>query len=218
MSDLHLHGVGKHEEHLIQTVHALRPDFIAITGDVIDRHDRLAIFDEFLGLLDPAVPRYAILGNWEHWASIDMPALHRVYAKHHVEFLINRSVIFQNAKAQLLITGLDDLVGGTPDIGAALRGVTPAAAHVVLAHCPAQRDLWSAPGFTPLAMISGHTHGGQIQLAGWAPYLPRGSGGYVEGPYAGTPFDLYVSRGVGMSFAPVRFGCAPEIVHFTIDV
>ena len=68
------------------------------------------------------------------------------------------------------------------------------------------------------AMFSGHTHGGQVALPGVGPiYVPsrfgtRYEGGLIQGPR----FPIIVSRGVGMSILPVRFGVPPEIVEVTL--
>ncbi len=60
-------------------------------------------------------------------------------------------------------------------------------------------------------MLSGHTHGGQLSLFGFAPLRPNGSGRYVSGWYRDGAIALYVSRGLGVSILPVRIGVVPEI-------
>ena len=69
----------------------------------------------------------------------------------------------------------------------------------------------------PLSLcLSGHTHGGQIALAGWAPFRPVGSGRFVAGFYDVPGCRLYVSRGVGTSVLPLRWGAAPEVAVFDL--
>lgn len=113
--------------------------------------------------------------------------------------------------------GLDDLVGGRPDTRRAFAGTEAADAHLLLAHCPEHRDrLALAPSpfeaAVPSAadpaeitmMLSGHTHGGQVNLFGWAPMLPQGSGRYVRGWFRDPGrVPLYVCRGIGTSVLPV---------------
>ncbi len=77
-------------------------------------------------------------------------------------------------------------------------------------------------GLTTLRPIGPwHTHGGQVKILGRAPAIPRGSGSYVEGWYQGAAeaggqarAPLYVSRGIGTTFLPVRLGSTPEIAVF----
>jgi predicted MPP superfamily phosphohydrolase len=209
----------------------LRPDFLAITGDTIDRADRLSVLDSFLGLLDP-IQGFAVLGNWEHQAHVDRGALERTYSVHNINLLVNQSTVQEHRGKRLLITGLDDLVGGSPSLERALAGVRTSAQHLILAHCPAHRDVllhgaaWGSkldPTPPTLAgkngsvlILSGHTHGGQICLGGWAPVRPRGSGRYVAGWYTDGAIPLYVSRGLGTTLLPIRFGAVPEIAYFEI--
>jgi predicted MPP superfamily phosphohydrolase len=64
-------------------------------------------------------------------------------------------------------------------------------------------------------MLSGHTHGGQVTVGGWAPLVPPGSGRYVRGWFRGDGAPpLYVSRGIGTSVLPIRFGATPELAVF----
>lgn len=232
LSDLHLQRIGKHETRVAQQVHELAPDVVVVTGDAIDRADRLDVLDDFLGLL-PLSPRtFAILGNWEHWAELDLDRLAVLYAQHGIQLLVNESVTVEYPHGTLLLTGLDDATAGYPQISRALAGVRPTANHLILAHSPVYRDQMALaarprhvagrvvePGtdldrFAPEYMLSGHTHGGQVQLLGWAPLRPRGSGHYVEGWYRDARPHLYVSRGIGTSVLPIRFGASPEISMF----
>lgn len=239
LADLHLQRVGRHERRIAGAVRTLAPSLILLTGDAIDRADRLGTLDAFLGLLDAGTPKYAVLGNWEYFSGVGRLALERVYGRHGCRLLVNESVVHRHAGADLLITGLDDLLAGQPSLGASLRGHAPLAHHVVLAHCPLQRDYlrgrlparpWMASppppepdgaalvAHAPRLVLSGHTHGGQVNLLGYCPWRPWGSGPYVSGWYAsrdpGRAPDLYVSRGLGTADLPARFGASPELPCF----
>lgn len=231
LSDLHLREIGGHEERVAATVTELRPDVVVLTGDAIDRAGDIPLLASFLALLPPVHAKLAILGNWEHWAGVDLSRLADTYDRAGWQLLRNETAALPFGSAHLLVTGLDDLVGGRPDVGRALRAVAPAPDHLVLAHCPMQRDVYAPtsgllPGLPapeevdplllkPRFMLSGHTHGGQIAPFGWAPLRPQGSGRYVSGWYhdRGT-FPLYVSRGIGTSVVPARLGAPPEVALF----
>lgn len=237
VSDLHLRRLGSIHHHVADHLARVRPDLILFTGDSIDRAEKLPVFAEFLALLDPRVPSYAILGNWEHWGRVDLDALARLYARHNGRLLVNESAVHLHRGRRLGITGLDDLVGGRPDLFAAVRHAEPADARVLLAHCPAHRDrLWADQAEVRVAgtrvrpgvdldalgfrlMLSGHTHGGQVAFFGAAPVLPPGSGRYARGWFRDPgEIPLYVSRGIGTSMLPVRFGSVPEVAVFTMWV
>jgi predicted MPP superfamily phosphohydrolase len=215
LSDLHLKQIGDLEERLLEQVHARTPDVIVLTGDIVDRRGSLWQLELFLRRLPHAGRRFAIPGNWEHWAGISLESLERLYAGHGVELLVNRSAVFDHGGHRVRVTGLDDLVAGKPDADAALSAAEPCANHLLLAHCPAARDHLRLPrAHAPTFMLSGHTHGGQIAPFGLAIKLPHGSGGYVSGWYRDDGVPLYVSRGIGTSLVPVRIGATPELAHF----
>ena len=225
ITDLHLRGIGSLHRRVAAETRRARPDFALLTGDSVDRKYALPTLDAFLALLDPRLPKYAILGNWEHWSRVDLRALAAVYERHNTRLLVNESAVHPHPAGPVAITGLDDLVGA-PDLRAAVHGVQPAAVRLLLAHSPAYRDIVAAhagaiPG-EPLdvagitLMLSGHTHGGQIAVGGWAPLVPPGSGRYVRGWFRGDGAPpLYVSRGIGTSVLPIRFGATPELAVFT---
>lgn len=219
LSDLHLQQVGWHEERIAETVRDLAPDLVLLSGDVIDRGDRLETLRTFLSLLPATSVTYAILGNWEHWARLDLGALERLYKAHAVNLLVNQSVRLEHEGVSVLLTGFDDATGGTPSVHDALDQVEPAPNHLLLAHSPVYRDTLErdAPPhrFAPEYMLSGHTHGGQINLLGWALIRPEGSGRYLRGWYRDRQPFLYVSQGLGTSVIPARFGAPPEIACFT---
>jgi predicted MPP superfamily phosphohydrolase len=144
-----------------------------------------------------------------------------------VRFLVNESAVVTTTAGQLRVTGVDDDLTGQPDWGKATRGIPSGERlpHIVLQHTPAWRDTLNRAfddprARRPLAMLSGHTHGGQADFFGWRPLLPPGSGPYVSGWYREgerkNAVPLYVSRGIGVSVLPLRFGVRPEITVFEI--
>ncbi len=233
LTDLHLDSIGAHEERVAAAVAAQRPDVIVLTGDSIDDRARVGVLGEFLDMLDSRTRKFAVVGDGERSAGIDLRELGRVYAKRGCELLINDVADLEFGGRRVLVTGLDDLIDGTPDPARALVGSEPTPNHLLLAHCPAQRDAirWGrvtpaatariadgpevdlAP-FRPPWMLAGHTHGGQIAPFGLAPFRPRGSGRYVSGWYRDVVPALYVSRGIGTTLIDARYRAAPEVPVF----
>ena len=235
ISDLHIHRVGAMHRRIAAEVNARRPHFVLLTGDLIDRVQDLPVAEEFLRLLDADTRKYAVLGNWEHWCGVDAGVLGATYARHSCRLLVNETFVHWVDGRSVAVTGLDDLEG-KPDLVAALRGVSPADRHLVIAHSPAWHDRMDAdareivvdgavvkPGvdLAPYhvdVVLSGHSHGGQVSVAGWAPMLPRGVGRYVRGWFRDVHPPLFVSRGVGTSVVPVRLGSRPEVAFHTLWV
>ncbi len=230
ISDLHLHRFGFTEEKVIEEVNALKPNLLLLTGDVADRPDSLPVLDAFLQKVT-AKHKYAILGNWEYWGGVDLQALGSIYNRHGVTLLVNECVEYSHNGFIYQVAGLDDFTAGNPDerkIYADCKDESKGRASAFLnPDIPNPKLLilmQHSPGYfagrTPLEKrwhlltLSGHTHGGQISLFGIPLWTPPGSGPFVSGWYVTGYRDLYVSRGVGTSVAPFRFGSRPEIAVF----
>jgi predicted MPP superfamily phosphohydrolase len=99
---------------------------------------------------------------------------------------------------------------GVDDLAGTLRRVTDAAPVILMAHEP---DIFpQVPGRVALT-LSGHTHGGQVRVFGYAPIVPSKFGTrYVYGHVVEDARHLVVSGGLGCTGVPVRFGSPPEIV------
>jgi predicted MPP superfamily phosphohydrolase len=95
-----------------------------------------------------------------------------------------------------------------------LRTVPPGEPVILLAHEP---DIFALdPDPRVVLTLSGHTHGGQVRILGWSPWIPSRYGlRYAYGHIVERERDLIVSAGLGSHFVagrPVRFGVPPEIV------
>ena len=98
-----------------------------------------------------------------------------------------------------------------PDLTGALRGLDAAIPTILLSHRPEIFPLAAAHG-VPLT-LSGHYHGGQIALAlpGLKLSLAHLLSPYPEGLYRLKDSHLYVSRGIGTTFTPIRLNARPEV-------
>lgn len=230
ISDLHLHRFGRTEEKMVEIINALNPNLLLLTGDVADRPESLPVLDAFLQKFI-VKNKYAILGNWEYWGAVDFKELRGIYDRHGVTLLVNECVEYSNDGFIYQVAGLDDFTAGTPDerriyeickdesdkqVTAYLKPNTPRPkALILMQHSPGY-----FAGRAPLEKrmhwltVSGHTHGGQVTFFGFPLWTPPGSGSFVSGRYVTGYRDLYVSRGVGTTVAPLRFGSRPEIAVF----
>lgn len=87
---------------------------------------------------------------------------------------------------------------------------------ILLAHEPDMLD-WYAHDTRISLQLSGHTHGGQVQVKPGSPIIkPYLGRKYVQGLYRVNQSWIYTSRGIGSTGIPVRRNCAPEITHLTL--
>ncbi len=220
ISDLHLQKINYPITQLINKINKIQPDLILITGGVIDKADNLDLLSDFLKLIDKNLKKVAILGNWEYWGKVNLAALEKIYSENNCTLLINQTQQFSFQNKTISITGVDDFLGGKPDIEVALKNYAKSDYHIVLNHCPKYSDEIVRKinlSTTPVDFIlSGHTHGGQINFFGFAPFLPSGSAAYVRGWYDNNSIKIYVSKGIGTSILPVRLGARAEIAVFNL--
>ena len=214
LSDLHLRQFGRRERAVITAVTAAKPDVVVLSGDVIDQSSALPVLEQFLAAL-PATQTVAVLGNWEHWAGVDLAELAATYTEHKATLLVNANLAFNVRGRSVQITGLDDDTAGQPSLPPPSESL-PAELTILAQHSPdwfTRQDLGSR-GYT--LCLAGHTHGGQVALFGRSLWRPQGSGRFIAGTYQLPGCLLHVSRGVGTSILPIRFGARPQITVFTL--
>lgn len=206
----------------------LAPDVYLLTGDYVHRRtdcNRRAA-DLFKPLVATGRPVLGVLGNHDWFgdgthmagcltgAGIRMIDNARVYID-----AVSRALMDSPPASGLCIAGLGDFSKDTMDIRAALGGVPDHMPRILLQHQPdAAEDpaILAAPRID--LMLSGHTHGGQIRfpILGAPVTLSRYGQKYAGGLAQGPRCPVIVSRGLGMSFLPVRIGVRPELVEITL--
>ncbi len=219
ISDLHLQSVNYQLKQLTKKLNKLKPDLILITGDAIDKAENISVLNDFLKLISNDIQKVAILGNWEYWGKVDLAELNQIYADNNCKLLINQTTQYSFKNKTLSITGVDDYLGGNADFETSIKNYQKSDHHIILNHCPQYSDHIAeklTPDINVDFILSGHTHGGQINIFGFIPFLPQGSGKYVKGWYNTNTHKLYVSKGIGTSIFPARFGAKAEIAIFNL--
>ncbi|PHR95230.1 MAG: metallophosphoesterase [Leeuwenhoekiella sp.] len=218
ISDLHLDQLRSVHKSIARKINALKPDLIFITGDSVDETEKIKPLNAFLKLIDNSIKKYAITGNWEYWGNVDLTELEKVYGKNNCELLVNDNRTISIRNREIAIIGIDDFVGGNADFEEAIKDLKEADTTIVLSHCPEHRDIIAKQKGNILIdlVLSGHTHGGQITFLGFVPFKPQGSGKYLKGWYTESDPKMYVSKGIGTSMLPIRFGARAEIVEMDI--
>jgi predicted MPP superfamily phosphohydrolase len=113
--------------------------------------------------------------------------------------------------ASLSLAGVRFWTKKREDIAAAIANAP--APVILLAHDPRRVVEASALGIP--AVISGHTHGGQIVLPGLGAIAAR-KFPIAAGRLTVNRTELFVSRGVGTIVLPIRINCPPEIAIVTL--
>ncbi|MEP7284577.1 MAG: metallophosphoesterase [Chloroflexota bacterium] len=200
-----------------QQTNDLKPDVILITGDFLsmtwdDTYDEVTAANKALTAPEGI---YATFGNHDHWTSAKN-AKEAVDAAGTTQLLLNAHVAIQRGSDTLYIAGVDDIWEKKNDLSKALDGIPSDATVILMAHEPDYADEVAQTKRVGL-QLSGHSHGGQVRLPfKGALVLPFMGEKYDMGLYNVNGMALYVNRGLGMVEPYVRFGCRPEITHFTL--
>jgi uncharacterized protein len=227
LTDLHLNYLLQRHHRLAAKVNQLRPDLIMIAGDALDEHAAsIKSLKAFLELLDPDIPKVAVMGNHDHKSGASLKQYCKAYILNNCHLLVNETISFVIKDTRLSVTGLDDFIESHSDVNKAFENTRYEANHLLLIHSPLQQEETmrqvaqlnqsrvDGQKIDISYIFAGHNHGGQVRLPGYVPKLPEKSGDYVNGWYNDKKPYLYISRGYGTSALPVRFGARAEVTLF----
>ena len=199
---------------MINDAMKLNPDLVLLTGDIADNLDWLPETLRMSLELKPKYGTYACLGNHEYYRGIDR--VRSIFDKSTIPLLINDGLTIEIDGGKLFIGGTDDprSMGRVhPEFykGAIEKSIQKAPEDsftILMCHRPQGFDFASEKGLG--LTLSGHTHGGQIGLAGRSFFENLVSYKYLWGHYLKpNGSQLYTSAGVG-HWLPFRLGCPPE--------
>jgi predicted MPP superfamily phosphohydrolase len=186
-----------------------RPDLVVLGGDYVTFGDRAFVgpVAELLSPLHAPHGVFAILGN--HDDDKDMPAA-----------LARRGfTVLKDQRTRLLVRGEALELAGIrfwtrrPRDIARVVGETSDPV-LLLAHDP--RRLTEASALNISAVLSGHTHGGQVLVPGVGAVAKAARFPILAGPGQHGNTSIFVSRGVGTVYLPIRFNCPPEVALVTL--
>jgi predicted MPP superfamily phosphohydrolase len=201
---------------IFERIAAAEPDLVCLGGDLINTFDReLLLLRQPLSLLRPPLGVFAVPGNHDHFYGTEIGLWESFLREQGVSVLINAGQRVQRGDASLWVAGVDDLTEGEPDLARALAGHRDHEPVLLLSHHP---DFFFEAAAAGVELtVSGHTHGGQILVAGKTP-LRHSAFGYWRGMFEEEDARLYVSRGVGVTLLPLRIGARPEVPMLRLSV
>jgi predicted MPP superfamily phosphohydrolase len=211
ITDVH-HSATVSADHISKAVDILRaahPDLVVLGGDYVTFGNRRFVEPaaELLAPLNSAPHgTFAVLGN--HDDDRDMPA---ALGRHGFTVLKDQRTTINVRNENIDIIGIRFWTRRLPHVTQVVKGAGPTS--ILLAHDP--RRLREAAQLDVPLVLSGHTHGGQVLLPGVGALAAR------EFPVlAGTAREintsLFVSRGVGTVYMPVRIACPPDVAILTL--
>jgi len=225
ISDIHIGNLigEKYLNFTLGLIRAAKPDYVFVTGDIIDNNNAfLPTAGTFFALMNSMLPGrvFGVLGNHDYID--DGRAAAKGFTDAGLRILLNEVVTLKRGNGRLQLGGLD-----YPRLGqsrpAAMQNyfasLTPARKPeiplVLLNHHPSDFEYLKHQKVD--LVLSGHTHGGQINFSSNRNSFLNGAGWgykYYVDLYAEHGSQLYVNRGLGHWF-PLRIACPPEVTVFT---
>ena len=216
VSDLHIRkNTWKTAENVFSAIKALEPELILLGGDYSEYDDGFVRFFDALSFVSPRYGIFAVEGN------NDYPRFNRDHERVKMEIeksgarlLRDECVSVETEKGTIEIVGarcayFEDTHPET------LFSKKDGVYRILMAHEPLKSTLEKAGENVDL-MLSGHTHGGQVNVLGFTcyellQYEPHLHYTHIAGLKKVGNTSVLVSRGIGTSKFAVRFGARSEI-------
>lgn len=230
VSDLHF-GPFKTEtfaQHIVQKLNNLNFDALLLTGDYISGNEKAAMHLSPVKTISEKIPTYAVWGNHDFNVGSrndkvrdDTNTSRKVFNELDIQILENEHLLIHTQHDDFWLLGIDSILADRDDIVKAFEGLSPQDTRpkIVLAHNP---DILFdiTKYYIPVdAILTGHTHGGQIRLPliGSLAHIPV----YVNQKYDKGLFDykgypLVITSGVGETGTRARLFNPPEIMIIDI--
>ena len=185
------------------------PDIVVMGGDYVSFFDRdyIGPVAELLAPLSGAPQgSFAVLGN--HDDEKEMPA---ALSSRGFTVLKDQRTSLTVRGERLDIAGIRFWTKTPGEIASALKGT--GGTTILLAHDP--RRLVEAAALDVQLVLSGHTHGGQVIVPGVGAVAGR-KFPVLAGFASRDNTSLFVSRGVGTVYVPIRVNCPPDVAVLTL--
>lgn len=214
-------------KNFIEKVNGTNPDLVLIAGDMItNTPDYIETSAEHLGKLHPHYGVYSCVGDHDNWAyrfdnEKSLREVKSALKKYNILMLDNDRLTIDVDTASIGITFATNTYVERIKPEVLNRLVNDSTLYdlkIFLTHQPRNHLIEAARKSGYDLYLCGHTHGGQMTFL--FPFYNI-SPTQVETPYMRGNFKfgkmlMIVTRGLGMSLAPVRYNATPEITVITL--
>lgn len=227
LSDLHIAKTGslpKVIETAVKRIVVEQPNLVLMGGDYFHKGVWNPATTIFLRqLAEKNIPVVAVMGNHDYFGRRGDPARIKAgFEQAGACLLVNQATSIEYNGEREWIACLDDAIKGEPDLDQ-INQEMPTQTHplFLVSHNPDYTD--KLPHGYARIVLSGHTHGGQINLAlppfqrtlNWLRFTrSQHHSRYPLGWYSINGMQMYVGRGLGLSGWPLRFNARPELPFF----
>jgi len=208
----------------VAIANAQQAEMIVLTGDFVtfDPGTQQAVVDALSGLRAP-FGVWGCLGNHDMWTRVE-DSITELFRQVNVRILRGAGVPIVSGGESFHLIGVDfqsaHRFGPSPGVPNLLGNIVDLIdrdrVNILLSHNPDTFPRAASLGID--LSLAGHTHGGQAALEFISPELApsRLVTPYVAGWFERPGGQLYVNRGIGTVFVPIRAGAPPEITVYRL--
>ena len=227
ISDFHNNKYKKLNNELIYNLKLIKPDIIVITGDFIDsRRTDINASINFINEIKEVSPIYYVNGNHE--------SRMEDYELFKEKLVDNDVIVLENDIKEIKYKDNNINIIGISDPRFAVdkrdkeKGIIKEELKsidydkyiytILLTHRPEYINEYSEENIN--LVLSGHAHGGQINIPFLGPLYAPGQGlfpKYINSMYKVNNTNMIVSCGIGNSLMPFRINNKPELVIVELD-
>ena len=223
VSDLHNVEMGEDNEKLLNMLREVKPNIIAITGDIIDsRNTDIDVALQFTKDAMEIAPCYYVTGNHEARVS-EFDELKEGMIELGVAVLEDGCIELEQSGKTITLLGVNDPSFQTDYLFGDSKTVMQSKLQeiineeetytILLSHRPELFEVYRESKVD--LVLSGHAHGGQFRLPFVGGLVAPNQGlfpKYDAGLYTEDNTNMIVSRGIGNSILPFRFNNRPEVI------
>ncbi len=220
-------------EKFVNTVNSLGPDLVLIAGDLITTGpDYIKISGQEVGKIKSKYGVFSCVGDHDNWA----------YRNDYAKSLAEVEASLYANKVEMVDNGIRKITVGDAEINItfitntyvetisenildSLTSESFGDLKIFLAHQPRPHLIDIAQKSDFDLYLAGHTHGGQITFV--FPFVQltptmfetkytKGDFWFGNPDKVGASMLLVVTRGLGMSLAPIRYNSTPEVTLITL--
>jgi predicted MPP superfamily phosphohydrolase len=211
----------------INKANSLNPDLILIAGDLITTGpDYIELSAREVGKLNSKYGVYSCVGDHDNWAyrndhARSLAEVEAALYANNVQMIDNDIKKIEVGDAEIEITFITNTYVETvpENVLDSLSSIDGSDFKIFLAHQPRPRLIEAAQKNNFNLFLAGHTHGGQITFV--FPFIQLTptmfETKYTRGDFWFGDMLLVVTRGLGMSLAPIRYNSTPEVILISLQ-
>jgi predicted MPP superfamily phosphohydrolase len=209
-------------QNFIDKVNSTNPDLVLVAGDLItSTPDYIEKSAEYVGRINSKYGIYSCVGDHDNWAYREdnvksIREITEAMKKKKVHLIDNSKMEMNINEANVCITFITNTYVETINnklLDNLAQNSDSSDLKIFLTHQPRNHLIDKAVERNYDLYLAGHTHGGQITLLFPFVYITPTmfETKYIRGDFYFGNMLMTVTRGLGMSLAPIRYNSTPEV-------